>query len=101
MVSKEEAERSVEEFLNKVYGAGSVGTSMLIERDETTELDNAWSVLFDTVAHKETGDWMKAPISRVVVVPKDGSPVHFPPTAMPLGDYLAEVAAGEREWLRG
>lgn len=101
MVSKDEAEQSVEEFLNKVYGAGSVGSSMLIESGRTTELAIAWSVLFDTVAHKETDDWTLAPVSRVVVVPKDGSPVHFPPTAIPLDDYLAQVAAGQREWLKG
>lgn len=101
MMTKQEAEWAAEQFLNRIYGAGSIGSSMLIETEQTTEYEFAWSVLFDTVAHKETGDVMQAPMSRVVVVPKDGSPAHFPPTAIPLADYFASIATGEQSWLRG
>ena len=39
-----------------------------------------------------------AAVPSLIMVPGDGSPAHFPPSAIPVDRYLDAVAAGEIGW---
>jgi hypothetical protein len=89
MVSHEEALRVALEYLQNVYH--DMEYTFVMQPEFTTEYRTVWAVVFDTQEHLDTGDRTKAPLSRVVVVPKDGSPPSFPPTARPVRDYIARL----------
>jgi len=52
----------------------------------------AWVIRFDSQEHLDTGNPALAPFTRVVIVPKDGSAPDFPPTHLPVHEYLAQLA---------
>ena len=91
MISEEAAFASAREFLD---GHRETYTPVLLPK-ESLEHAVAWLVRFDSKEHLETGDMRFMPFTRVLVVPKGGTPVHFPPTYLPLEVYLDELAAGE------
>ncbi|MCF3961375.1 YrhB domain-containing protein [Streptomyces fuscigenes] len=95
MVTQDEAFVSAREFLARL---GTDYTPVL-QPEDSYEHPIAWLVVFDSQEHLDTGDLMRAPFTRLLVVPKDGSGVHFPPTYLRPEVYLEELAAGE--WPEG
>ncbi|MEU4351446.1 YrhB domain-containing protein [Streptomyces sp. NPDC023838] len=55
------------------------------------EHSKAWAVAFDSQEHIDTQDPSRAPFMRVVIVPKDGSRPHFPPSHIPVRDYVEQL----------
>ncbi|MGW0708762.1 YrhB domain-containing protein [Streptomyces sp. NPDC002643] len=70
--------------------------SVVMLADTAVEYAYGWTVRFDFREHIETGDPAKAPFSSVVVVPRDGTPVHFAPTFPPPETYMMTRAMGLR-----
>lgn len=95
MVSEEQAVQAAREFLLRMYGDGP--PTIIIEPEKTIEYDIAWGIRFDSSERRETGDMTRAPLQRVVLVPKDGSSPHFPPTAVPTAEYLEQIRS-RGEW---
>lgn len=95
MVSRDDANRAAERVLAQTYGDGAVGSTHVIEG--LSEVSNAWIVAFD-LADVDTDDPTQLPMVRNIIVPKDGAPAHYPPTAFPILDYLSKVESGEARW---
>ncbi|WP_410536819.1 YrhB domain-containing protein [Streptomyces sp. KL2] len=90
MLSRDEAIGSARRFLDEAFPEGEF--TIVVQPELTQEHPVAWAVRFDSQEHIDTGNMALAPFVRVVVVPKDGSGPHFPPTHQPLGEYLGELA---------
>jgi hypothetical protein len=67
--------------------------TLVMQPELTREYDAAWAIRFDSQEHLDTGDEMKAPFTRVVIVPKNGAAPHLPPTYLPVAEYVATLAA--------
>ncbi|WP_052848688.1 YrhB domain-containing protein [Streptomyces avicenniae] len=93
MISFEEALRNAAEFLRDAYRDMDYTFVMLPELSH--EYRTLWTVAFDTQEHLDTGDPFKAPMTLVLVVPKDGSTPSFPPSARPLSDYVTQLEGGQ------
>ncbi|MFI7276416.1 YrhB domain-containing protein [Streptomyces sp. NPDC049879] len=89
MISHEEALRSAAEFLAKAYRGEGYTFVMLPELLQ--EHRTLWLVPFDTQERIDTGDMTKAPMTRVLVVPKDGTSPLWPPSARPVSDFVAQL----------
>ncbi|MFI1175629.1 YrhB domain-containing protein [Streptomyces melanogenes] len=57
----------------------------------SVEHHKAWAVSFDSQEHIDTQDLSLAPFMRVVIVPKDGSRPHFPPSYIPVREYVEQL----------
>ncbi|MCI0386724.1 YrhB domain-containing protein [Streptomyces sp. CNQ085] len=90
MLSRDEAIDSARRFLGAAFPEGEF--TIVVRSELTREHPVAWVVRFDSQEHIDTGNVALAPFVRVVVVPKDDSGPHFPPTHQPLGEYLGELA---------
>ncbi|GAA1195813.1 hypothetical protein GCM10009654_61010 [Streptomyces hebeiensis] len=93
MISKNEALVAARSFVTASLGDQQYTIVMLPE--ESYERRLCWVVRFDTQESIDSGDPWKGPLTRVVVVPKDGSDVHYPPSPLPLDRYLDMVERGE------
>ncbi|MFR9725435.1 YrhB domain-containing protein [Streptomyces sp. MS19] len=87
----EEALEIAQAFLQKVYKYNDYTFVMLPELSQ--EYRKFWTVRFDTQEHIDTGDMTKAPMVRLLVVPKDGSSPLWPPSARPTSDFIAKLDA--------
>ncbi|MEU5282619.1 YrhB domain-containing protein [Streptomyces sp. NPDC020755] len=96
MVTKDEAVRSAQTFLQQVAYPDRAD-SIVMRPDTAIEFTYGWTVRFDFKEHLETGDPSYAPFTSVVVVPHDGSAADFAPTSMPAAEYMALHASGN--WL--
>ncbi|WP_326687329.1 MULTISPECIES: YrhB domain-containing protein [unclassified Streptomyces] len=67
--------------------------TLVMQPELSRDYGTAWGVRFDSQEHLDTGDEMKAPFTRVVVVPKNGAAPHLPPTHLPVAEYVAQLAA--------
>jgi hypothetical protein len=85
MVSREEATRIALDHLEKVFQGEKY--TFVMQPELTKEYQTVWSVRFDTKEHIDTGDMTKAPFTRVLLVPKDGSPPWFSPTAWSTSEF--------------
>jgi hypothetical protein len=92
-VSGEEAVRVAAEYLRNVYRDEEY--TFVMQPERSVEYRTAWAVNFDTQEHLDTGDMTKAPLIRVLAVPKDGSPPYFPPSAWSVSEFEARLE-GER-----
>jgi hypothetical protein len=98
MLSHEEAIESAKEFLKKVaYPEKAESVVMLPEK--SVHYPWGWTVCFDFQEHLETGEFTAAPFTSVIVVPHDGTQPHFPPTYLPVTNYMELQASGE--WPHG
>lgn len=68
--------------------------SIVMLPEKAVEFAYGWTVQFDFREHIETGDRAKAPLSSVVVDPRDGTPAHFAPTSPPPETYMMRRATG-------
>ncbi|MFE6287641.1 YrhB domain-containing protein [Streptomyces sp. NPDC057877] len=93
MVTKDQAVSSAERFL-KTAAYPDRADSVVMLPDTAIELGYGWTVRFDFQEHIDTGDMATAPFTSVVVVPHDGTPAHFPPTAYPVDRYMDMRATG-------
>lgn len=91
MLSQDEAIRRAADHLQDVYRDD--GYTIVMQPELTVEYRTVWAVRFDTREHLDSGDITKAPLVRVLVVPKDGAVPHFPPTARPLSEYVEQLEA--------
>ncbi|MFJ4973135.1 YrhB domain-containing protein [Streptomyces sp. NPDC088755] len=93
MVTKDEAVTSAAEFLRRTIHPDRA-ESVVVLPETADEFTYGWTVRFDFREHIETGDPVHAPFTSVVVVPHDGSAVDFPPTHVPVAEYMALQASG-------
>ncbi|MFI5611775.1 YrhB domain-containing protein [Amycolatopsis sp. NPDC051903] len=79
--------------------AGSLGPGLVhpsagpvrLREDLVGEHELAWIVPFNSIAFLDHGDREKMCIPSVIAVPKAGTPAFFPPTYLPVRDFLDEV----------
>jgi hypothetical protein len=71
---------------------------MVIRDEQVMRHAAGWLVPFNTRQYLETEDFAVAAVPNLIMVPGDGSPAHFPPSAVPVDRYLDAVAAGEIGW---
>ncbi|MEV1009507.1 YrhB domain-containing protein [Streptomyces sp. NPDC049881] len=90
-MSLEEALGVARDYLEDSYSDEEYTFVMLPE--DSAEYRTFWVVAFDTQERIDTGDMMKAPMVRVLVIPKDGSAPRWPPTARPVSDFVAQLEA--------
>lgn len=95
-VSRNDAHRAAQRVLARSYGDEAVGSSLVIEG--LSEVSNAWIVAFDR-ADLDTDDPTRLPMVRNIIVPKDGADAHYPPTALPILEYLSQVETGQTCWV--
>ncbi|MEU6087398.1 YrhB domain-containing protein [Streptomyces sp. NPDC047085] len=93
MISKQDAVESAAALLKKVYPEKA--DDIILFPEKCVEYPYGWLVSFDFKQHIETGDWLKSPITSVVVVPHDGTKAHFPPSILPVDDYMHRRASGD------
>ncbi|MBZ4019795.1 YrhB domain-containing protein [Streptomyces purpurogeneiscleroticus] len=93
MVTKDEAVLAAEKFLKNVAHWDRADSVVMLP-DTAKNYPYAWTVQFDFQEHIDTGDMAQAPFSGLVVVPHDGSPVHFAPSFPPPEEYLELQATG-------
>ncbi|MZD04103.1 serine protease [Streptomyces sp. SID5785] len=93
MVTKDEAVTAAEKFLKNIAHPDRASSVVMLP-DTAADFPYAWTVQFDFQEHLDTGDLAQAPFNRLVVVPHDGSPVHFAPTFPPPAEYLELQASG-------
>ncbi|MEU1628728.1 hypothetical protein ABZ746_26150 [Streptomyces sp. NPDC020096] len=79
------------EFLEKCYN--DLPSSTSLEVREPVEHPNAWAVAFKLAKDTEPAP-TNPPVQGVVIVPKDGSTVHFSPSALPVAVYLEQMGNG-------
>ncbi|MEV8396497.1 YrhB domain-containing protein [Streptomyces niveus] len=93
MVTKDEAVAAAAGFL-KSAGHPDKADSVVMLPETAIEFTYGWTVRFDFKEHIETGNFMDAPFTSVVVVPHDGTAAHFAPTFPPTDEYMALQASG-------
>ncbi|MCW2872588.1 YrhB domain-containing protein [Actinacidiphila oryziradicis] len=93
-MTREEAVETARVFLHGIYGDGP--PTIVIDPAEAVEHSLAWTVLFDSQEHIDTGDFTQAPLLRLVVVFKDKSDVVFHPSAYTVEESEAWLATGQR-----
>jgi immunity protein 35 of polymorphic toxin system len=71
---------------------------LLLREELAEEYDIAWAIPFNSRRFLEADDIGYAMVPDLLVVPKDGSPAHYAPSALPLDEYLAAVSSGSRPW---
>lgn len=91
-MTEEEALAAAWAFLRDRYGDGP--PTIVIAPGAATEHRLAWTVLFDTQEHIDTGDMMQAPMVRTIVVFKDGSLIDFVPSALSTDESRAWYEQG-------
>ncbi|GAB2722477.1 YrhB domain-containing protein [Kitasatospora kifunensis] len=93
MLSRSEAHDRAKEFLDQHYVNDPM--TIVLQPELTAEHDWAWAVRFDSQEHLDTGDIFKAPFNRLLIVPKDGSPVHLAPTGFTMDQTAHYLGTGE------
>ncbi|MGV4982980.1 YrhB domain-containing protein [Streptomyces sp. NRAIS4] len=93
MISRDDAVDSAAALLKRVYPEKA--DSIVLFPEKSVEYPYGWLVSFDFKEHIETQDWLQSPITSVVVVPHDGGKAHFPPSIIPVDDYMSRRASGD------
>lgn len=103
LVTRSEALAAAEELLQGEFGhemRTERGDQVVVLEDDVTEYEAAWLVPFNSRAYVETGNPVKFLMPGACLVPKDDAvDPHFPPTALPVTEYLDKVRSGEMNWL--
>ncbi|MFD5319777.1 YrhB domain-containing protein [Streptomyces sp. NPDC127098] len=89
MISQDEAMRIALEYLQNVYRNEQY--TFVMQPELTQGYRTVWAVRFDTQEHLDTGDFTKAPMTRVLLVPKDGSTPWWPPSAWSVSEFEAQL----------
>lgn len=89
MMAREEAMRVALEHLEKAYEAEEY--TFVMQPELTKEYREVWAVRFDTQEHLETGDMTRAPLTRMLLVPKDGSPPWFRPSSWSMEEFRVQL----------
>ncbi|MEU8435791.1 YrhB domain-containing protein [Streptomyces sp. NPDC029216] len=92
MLTLNEAVEAARPFVERAFAAESWTPVLRPELSRDHEV--AWIVRVDTQEGIDTGDPWVGFLANVVLVPKDGTAVRFPPTHLPLDEYLAYVRQG-------
>lgn len=75
------------------------GEQVVILTGNITEYPTAWLVPFTTRAFLDDGNFSRAIIPSVALVPKDARiRPHYPPTAIDVPEYLSKIESGEMRW---
>lgn len=91
MLTEEQALQAAWDFLERLYEGEY---TFVLPEGCTREHKWAWGVVFDTQEHIDTGDITKAPMTRLLYVPQDGSPVRFVPTLFMTEETTAFLETG-------
>ncbi|SER43304.1 Immunity protein 35 [Lentzea xinjiangensis] len=94
----ERARTALQDHYGKDLHDDELGT-VVVQEELVEEYPAAWLVPFASEHFIRTGDLNYALVPSVLLVPKDGSPAHYPPSAIPVVEYLENVASGRTQWL--
>lgn len=100
-VSELVARGVVVEFLRRRHGEDLTHPKLgpiVIENGSGADLGIAYAFSANTPRYFETRNPLDGLMPVSIIVPKDGTPAHWKPTNIPLRDYIAAVANGERWW---
>ncbi len=101
-MTRSEAIMTIHDLLISEFGEGlktRSGDQVVLLRENVTEYEDAWLVPFNTRAYLEGGPPPTGLLPSAALVPKDSRiPPHYPPTALPVENYLARVRSGEMSW---
>lgn len=103
-VDSAEARCRLDKFLKRQFGENMSHSQLgpiAIREECTTEDDIMYFFFVNTVKAIESGRTRDGLLSGGIIVPKDGSPVHWAPTFPPVEKYLEEVRSGESWWSQG
>ncbi|MGW1639807.1 toxin glutamine deamidase domain-containing protein [Streptomyces lavendulae] len=92
VLTLDEAVEAAMPYLERAFSYGPWTLVVLPELSEENEL--AWIIRIDSQQSIDAGDPWVGPMEKVVLVPKDGAAVRFPPTHLPLDEYFAYVRHG-------
>ncbi|NUS10633.1 MAG: serine protease [Streptomyces sp.] len=91
-MTEEEALAAAWAFLRDRFGDGP--PTPVVGPGAATEYRLAWTVVFDTQEHIDTGDFTQAPMVRLLVVFKDGSLIDYTPSALSTDEAVAWYGEG-------
>lgn len=101
-VTRAEAIMAVQDLLISEFGEGLKThgrDQVVLLRENVTEFEDAWLVPFNTRRYLEGGSPPTGLLPSAALVPKDNRiPPHYPPTALPVENYLAKARSGEMPW---
>ncbi|MGW5678561.1 hypothetical protein ACWEV4_26400 [Streptomyces sp. NPDC003860] len=80
MLSKDQALEAAKRFLDEAYANNPDGWVMVVVAEKSYPYCDGWIAFFDTQEAIDSGNPWAGPISKVLVVPGDGSLPYFPPT---------------------
>lgn len=92
MLTLNEAVEAAKPYLAKAFAYEP--WTIVLQPELSEELDLAWAIRFDTQESIDAGDHWVGPLTKVVLVPKDGAAVQFPPSHLPMDEFLAHVRHG-------
>ncbi len=95
MMTDSEAVFAASEFLHQLYGKEGPYT-FVFRQEWAVEHPWAWAVRFDTQERIDSGDMTKAPLTRLLFVPQDGSPPNFVPTLFMDHETATFLETGQR-----
>ncbi|MCX5124429.1 YrhB domain-containing protein [Streptomyces sp. NBC_00347] len=93
-LSSADAFAAAEAFLTRAFEHSQRRYTLVLQPDLSEEFDIAWAVRFDSREHLDTGDRKFAPPTRLALVPQEGTAPHFPPSHIPVAEYLAYARHG-------
>ncbi|MFD5034720.1 YrhB domain-containing protein [Streptomyces sp. NPDC058405] len=93
MLSRNDAVEAARPFLTQVFAYEPY--TIVLQPELSVEYPTAWAIRFDSQEHLDTGDMLRAPFTRVVIVPKDGSAPHFAPSNLSVNQYNDYLARGD------
>ncbi|MFG2134231.1 serine protease [Streptomyces sp. NPDC048751] len=91
-MSKSEAVEAAAQFVRTRYPDK---TDSLVMLPESEEYGFGWAIRFDWKEHLETGHLADAPFTAVVIVPHEEEAAHWPPTALPVAEYMRRREVGD------
>ncbi|MEV7729284.1 YrhB domain-containing protein [Streptomyces sp. NPDC087917] len=92
MLTLNQAVEAARPYLLQAYAYEPL--TVVLQPQASRETDLAWIVGFDTQESIDTNGTSGNVLTRVVLVPKDGAAVRFPPSHLPLDEYFAFVRHG-------
>ncbi|MCX5378240.1 YrhB domain-containing protein [Streptomyces sp. NBC_00091] len=92
MLTLNEAVEAARPYLEQAFSYGP--WTLVLQPELSEEHELAWIIRIDSQESIDAGDPWVGPMEKMVLVPKDGAAVRFPPTHLPLDEYFAYVRHG-------
>ncbi|MFD8935074.1 YrhB domain-containing protein [Streptomyces sp. NPDC059578] len=94
MLTKEEAVRAARHYLDGLYAHGSDGWTIVVLPEESYAYVAGWVVRYDSQEALDSGQPWMGPMTKLVIVPGDGSEPYQPPTSTTAEQFDAFLKSG-------